>query len=51
MLRQIFELKAKDTDLSLIERKQATDEAALLDPDLRNIDHVLTRMQDTEELA
>jgi hypothetical protein len=47
--RQIFELKAHDPAVPLAERNQARDEAALLDPDLRNIDHVLARAQDEEE--
>jgi len=37
MLRQIFELKSKDPRVSLTERQKAKDEAALLDPDLRNV--------------
>jgi pentatricopeptide repeat protein len=50
MLRQIFELKSKDTALSLVERQQARDEAALLDPDLRNFERLLSTPQEPEEM-
>jgi tetratricopeptide (TPR) repeat protein len=50
MLRQIYELKAKDDTISLMERKQAADEVALLDPDLRNVEYIFTRPQEPDEL-
>lgn len=37
MRRQIYELKAKDPTISLVERKRAEDEVALLYPDLRDL--------------
>jgi len=37
MLRQIYELKTTDHTISLVERKKAQDELALLDPDLRDL--------------
>jgi len=50
MLRQIYELKAKDGSIPLTERKQAADEAALLDPDLRNIEQMFTRPEESEDI-
>jgi tetratricopeptide (TPR) repeat protein len=37
LLRQIYELKASDTGISLTARQQARDELALLDPELRDL--------------
>ena len=50
MLRQIYELKSKDFSLSLVERQKARDEAALLDPDLRNFDQFLNITAESEDL-
>jgi hypothetical protein len=50
MLRPIFELKSKDGSLSLVDRQQARDEVALLDPDLRNVDPVLRDAHEPEDI-
>jgi tetratricopeptide (TPR) repeat protein len=50
MLRQIFELKSKDVTLPLVERQRARDEAALLDPDLRNFEHLMSAAHEPEEM-
>lgn len=49
MQRQIYELKANDSTLSLVERKDAEAELALLDPDLRSLSALLldTDLEDT----
>jgi tetratricopeptide (TPR) repeat protein len=50
MLKLIYELKAKDSSVPITERKRAEEEAALLDPDLRNIDSIFGRSVDVEEI-